>query len=316
MGKLKSILMKSIKTNWQVLLVCIACFLLGAFISEENKIINKDDLHHAQKLIGIDFTQDETDSMMQLVSQHERNYENMRKVKLPNAIPPAYNFNPLPSGKTVDKIQKPFKTSDYSSTVMPANKEELAFYSIGQLAYLIRTKKISSVQLTQFFMQRLKKYAFQLHCVITFTDTLALQQAYKADVEISAGKYRGILHGIPFGIKDMFATKNYPTTFGSPPYQHQLLDEDATVVIKLRAAGAVMLAKLSLGELAMDDVWFGGLTRNPWDTTKGSSGSSAGPACSVSAGLLPFAIGSETWDLLFHPQLFAVLQDCAPHSEE
>jgi Asp-tRNA(Asn)/Glu-tRNA(Gln) amidotransferase A subunit family amidase len=128
-----------------------------------------------------------------------------------------------------------------------------------------------------------------------------MQQAQKEDKEISAGTFRGLLQGIPYGIKDMFATKNFPTTFGTPPYKEQMINEDAAVVKKLRDAGAVMVAKLSLGELAMDDVWFGGLTRNPWDTSKGSSGSSAGPASSVSAGLVPFAIGSETWGSIVSP---------------
>ena len=216
-------------------------------------------------------------------------------------MPPAFNFNPLPAGKIINKVQTPFKTSDYSKTIMPADINQLAYYSIGQLAFLISTKKITSVRLTEFYLGRLKKYATQLHCVITFTDSLAIQQARAADAEIAAGKYRGLLHGIPFGIKDMYATKNYPTTYGSPPYKNQMINEDATVVKKLRNAGAVLIAKLSLGELAMDDVWFGGLTRNPWDTAKGSSGSSAGPASAVSAGLVPFAIGSETLGSIISP---------------
>jgi len=137
--------------------------------------------------------------------------------------------------------------------------------------------------------------------VVTFTDSLAMVQAKQADRELASGKDRGLLHGIPYGIKDMFYTVNYRTTFGSPPFETQLINEDATVVEKLREAGAVLVAKLSLGELAMDDVWFGGKTRNPWDTTKGSSGSSAGPASAVSAGLVPFAIGSETWGSIVSP---------------
>jgi len=263
--------------------------------------IKTDDVEHAQKLMGIDFSRAEIDSMMYLLPDQLMNFENMRKVDLPNSIPPAYNFNPVPVGKTFDKTQKKFTASDYSKTIMPADINELAYYSIGQLAELIRSKKISSVQLTKFFMERLKKYSPELHCVITFTDSLAMLQAENADKEIASGKYRGLLHGIPFGIKDMFATKNYRTTFGTPPYEEQLINEDATVVKKLRDAGAVMLGKLSLGELAMDDRWFGGLTRNPWDTSKGSSGSSAGPASSVSAGLVPFAIGSETWGSIVSP---------------
>lgn len=293
--------MKNPKRIITFILFGITCFALGAFIAEEKFFINGDDVQHAEKLISMNFTQSETDSMLPLLNDQLKNIEMMRNVFLPNSVPPAYNFNPVPLGVTINKIQTPFKTSDYSKTVMPVDMNQLAFYSIGQLAFLIHTKKITSVKLTEFFMQRLKKYSPQLHCVITFTDSLALQQAQQADAELAAGKYRGLLHGIPFGIKDMYATKNYPTTFGAPPYKNQMIDEDATVVKKLRDAGAVMIAKLSLGELAMDDVWFGGMTRNPWDTTKGSSGSSAGPAASVSAGLVPFAIGSETWGSIISP---------------
>lgn len=279
----------------------LCCFLLGAFITDDNFAINVEDVKYAEKLIGIHFTKSEADSMLPLLNEQLINIENMRKFDLPNNIPPAYIFNPIPIGFEIKKEQKPFISSDYSKTVMPADRNQLAYYSIGELAFLLRTKKITSVKLTEFYLQRLKRYSSKLYCVITYTDTLAMQQARKADAEMAAGKYRGMLHGIPFGIKDMYATKNYPTTYGAPPYRDQVINEDATVVKKLQEAGAVLLAKLSLGELAMDDVWFGGMTRNPWDTAKGSSGSSAGPAAAVSAGLLPFAIGSETWGSIISP---------------
>lgn len=279
----------------------ITCFCLGAFITNEKNKIDADDVHHAQKMIGVDFTIPETDSMLSVLNDQEMSYENMRKVPLPNSVPPCFDFNPVPVGVTFDQTRKPFKASDYSKTVLPKDTNDLAFYSIGQLAELLRTRKITSVQLTRFYLHRLKKYSPALHCVITFTDDLAMQQAKEADAEIAAGKYKGLLHGIPFGVKDMYTTKNYPTTFGTTPFKDQLINEDATIVKKLADSGAVLVAKLSLGELAMDDVWFGGLTRNPWDTTKGSSGSSAGPASAVSAGLLPFAIGSETWGSIVSP---------------
>ncbi len=294
-------MMKTNKKMIFLFLACTLCFVLGFFMGERNNKLEKDDILHSGKLIGIDFTGSKIDSMLSLLDDQKLNYENMRKVNLPNNIPLAYNFNPMPVGKIIDKTRKPFAASDYSNAVLPSNMNDLAFYSTGQLAELIRTRKITSVKLTNFFLDRMRKYSPGLHCVVTFTDSLALAQANKADAEISAGRYRGMLHGIPFGIKDMYSTKNYPTTFGSPPYKDQLLNEDATIVKKLQEAGAVLIAKLSLGELAMDDVWFGGLTRNPWDTTKGSSGSSAGPAASVSAGLIPFAIGSETWGSIVSP---------------
>jgi Asp-tRNA(Asn)/Glu-tRNA(Gln) amidotransferase A subunit family amidase len=184
---------------------------------------------------------------------------------------------------------------------LPGDINELAFYSIGELAELIRTKQITSTELTKFFLNRLAKYDPELHCVITLTEERALYQAKLMDEEIAQGKYRGMLHGIPFGAKDLLAAKNYKTTWGAKPYKDQIIDEDATVIKNLEKAGAVLCAKLTLGALAWGDVWFGGMTRNPWDTLKGSSGSSAGSASSVSAGLLPFAIGTETWGSIVSP---------------
>jgi len=157
------------------------------------------------------------------------------------------------------------------------------------------------VELTKLYLDRLKRYSGVLHCTVSLTEELALRQAEKADEEIGEGKYRGPLQGIPFGVKDLLATEGYPTTWGSVPYQGQMFAEDATVVERLEDAGAVLVAKLSMGELAMDDVWFGGLTRNPWDTTKGSSGSSAGSASATAAGLVGFAIGTETWGSIVSP---------------
>ncbi|MCK9423548.1 MAG: amidase [Bacteroidales bacterium] len=293
--------MKKLRRPLIIVLWGIICFISGAFVVIVADKIEVADVHHAQKLIGMEFTQAEADSMLPALNEQLRNYENMRKFDLPNHIPIAYEFNPIPAGVTFEKGIKPFISSDYSGTVMPTDINQLAFYSIGQLSWLIHKKKITSEKLTLFFLNRLKKYAPVLHCVVTYTEADAMIQAKKADEELGQGKDRGILHGIPFGIKDMFYTRNYPTTFGTPPYRNQVTEEDATIVEKLRNAGAVMIAKLSLGELAMDDVWFGGMTRNPWDTTKGSSGSSAGPASAVSAGLIPFAIGSETWGSIISP---------------
>lgn len=292
--------MKSVQNKAIAVFISLCSFVLGFTITKTDSI-DREDVLHAQKIIGIDFTETEIDSMLSILEEQKQNFENMRKVNLPNNIPVSYNFNPVPAGKTFDKSKSNFIVSDYSNTVKPGNMNELSFYSIGQLAELIRKRKITSVQLTEFYIERLKEYSNGLHCVVTFTDSAALRQAKEADEEILAGRYRGMLHGIPYGIKDMFFTKNYRTTFGTPPYKNQMINEDATVVKKLQEAGAILIAKLSLGELAMDDVWFEGKTRNPWDTSKGSSGSSAGPASAVSAGLIPFAIGSETWGSIVSP---------------
>ncbi len=279
--------------------IIFSSFLLSA--QQNEKKIKKEIIPNAEKIIGLEFTDAERDSMVDALNDQLNNYENIRKIHLDNSIPPAILFNPIPVGFKFDQKQKQLKFSDYSYVKMPKNIEDITFYSIGELAQLIKTRKITSTQLTKFYLERLKKYGPKLHSVITLTEERALRQAEKADQEISKGKYRGMLHGIPFGVKDLLNSKGYKTTWGAAPYKDQLNNEDATVIKKLEDAGAVLCAKLSMGELAMDDVWFGGMTRNPWDTTKGSSGSSAGSASSVSAGLLPFAIGTETWGSIVSP---------------
>ena len=184
---------------------------------------------------------------------------------------------------------------------VPKTLEEVAFYSIGQLSELIRTRKVTSQQLTTMYLGRLKKYGPKLECVVTLTEELAMKQAKQADREIAKGRYRGPLHGIPYGAKDLLAVKGYKTTWGSVPFKDQVIDEDATVIKRLEKAGAVLVAKFTMGELAMGDVWFGGRTRNPWNTKQGSSGSSAGPASATAAGLVGFAIGTETLGSIISP---------------
>jgi Asp-tRNA(Asn)/Glu-tRNA(Gln) amidotransferase A subunit family amidase len=197
-------------------------------------------------------------------------------------------------------------------TELPANKNDLAFYSIPQLASLIINRKITSVDLTKFYIDRLKKWGDTLECVITLTEDLALEQARQADQELNEGYYRGPLHGIPYGLKDLFAVKGYKTTWGSTPYKDQVVDEDAFVYQQLKKAGAVLCAKLSLGALAYNNKWFGGETKNPWNLKQGSSGSSAGSAAATVAGLLPFTIGTETLGSIVPvagQQVFAQLSD-------
>jgi Asp-tRNA(Asn)/Glu-tRNA(Gln) amidotransferase A subunit family amidase len=183
----------------------------------------------------------------------------------------------------------------------PADLEELAFWPLRDLAELIRTRKITSAALTEMYIGRLKKYGAKLECVITLTEERAREQARRADEEIARGKYRGLLHGIPYGAKDLLAVKGYKTTWGAAPYRDQTIDEDAVVIKKLDDAGAVLVAKLTLGALAWGDVWYGGTTRNPWNPEQGSSGSSAGPASATAAGLVAFAIGTETWGSIVSP---------------
>lgn len=278
-------------------------FLAGAFtgryfLAEE---ITADDARSAAKIAGLDFTQAEIDSLLPELNDFRKSYIANREEKIPNALSPALVFNPLPPGFFMPQKQEKVVFSDPGKVKMPKNKDDLAFFTVRELAELIRTKQISSVELTRFFIDRLKKYDEKLHCVVTLTEALALEQAKRADAEIAKGQYRGLLHGIPYGAKDLLATKNYKTTWGAMPYKDQMLNYDATVITKLEEAGAVLVAKLTLGALAMGDVWFGGMTRNPWDIETGSSGSSAGSASAVSAGLLPFAIGTETLGSIVSP---------------
>lgn len=297
--------MKVINTKIDTLFVTFLTilFITAAILSaqqKENKI-KKEIISDAEKIIGIEFTDAERDSMQDALDRQLDNYENIHKIHLDNSTPPAILFNPIPVGFKLDQKQRPLEFSNYSYVKMPSKIEDLAYYSIGELAHLIKTKKVTSTQLTQMYLERLKKFGKKLRSVVTLTEERALEQSKKADEEIAKGKYRGMLHGIPYGVKDLLATKTYKTTWGATPYKEQLIDEDASVIKKLEDAGAVLIAKLSMGALAWGDVWFGGMTRNPWDTTKGSSGSSAGSAASVSAGLLPFAIGTETWGSIVSP---------------
>ncbi|MBC5992852.1 amidase [Pontibacter cellulosilyticus] len=285
-----------------VVLIGAGCFISGAFITKvvEDKI-SVGVVREAQKLIGLNFTDAQLDSSLNKLEEFKQNYEVLRKQPLTNDVAPALVFNPIPVGYTFEKTNGKFEAEKASGVKLPKNREELAFYNVPQLAELIRTKQISSEELTKFYLERLKKYGPTLECVTTLTEELALEQARKADKEIKAGKYKGMLHGIPFGVKDLLSTKKYKTTWGATPYKDQVIDEDATVVKRLQDAGGVLVAKLTLGALAMGDVWYGGKTKSPWDIKKGSSGSSAGSAAAVAAGLVPYAIGTETLGSIVSP---------------
>lgn len=246
------------------------------------------------------FTDAETDSLLESFQEYRETYVGLHRQLPPNSLPYPFAFQPGAFGTVIPQGQKPVNWV-LPDQQLPANKAELAFYSIPQLASLLKSRKITSVELTQFFLARLKKWGDTLQSVITLTEDRALEEARAADAEIRAGRWRGPLHGIPYGLKDLFAVKGYKTTWGSTPYKDQVLDEDAYVYTQLKKAGAVLCAKLSLGALAYNNKWFGGETKNPWDLTQGSSGSSAGSAASVVAGLLPFTIGTETLGSIVSP---------------
>jgi Asp-tRNA(Asn)/Glu-tRNA(Gln) amidotransferase A subunit family amidase len=255
----------------------------------------------AEKLMGLGFSEAKINLMLADLKEQAGSFEALHRLAFSNVVPPALLFNPIPVGMKFETQRRKFKLSPAGKVRLPANLDDLAFYSVGELAALIKTRQITSARLTRFYLERLKRYGPKLECVVTLTEDLALQQARRADAEIAAGKYRGPLHGIPYGAKDLLAVKGIRTTWGAASYTNQVFDYDATVIKRLEAAGAVLVAKTTLGELAMGDVWFGGMTRNPWDLKGGSSGSSAGSTAATAAGLIPFGIGSETYGSIVSP---------------
>jgi len=263
--------------------------------------ITVETIASAEEVAGITFDPAERELMLDGLKQQEQRIEALHKVVLPNSVSPAIVFDPLPPGKKiVPEARRPMVRSKVAHRAVPAD-DELAFLPVTELSELVRRKRVTSVQLTQMYLARLKKYDPVLKCVISLTEDRALRQAYAADGEIRAGKYRGPLHGIPWGAKDLLAVRGYKTTWGAGPFKEQVIDTDATVVQRLDAAGAVLVAKLTLGELAQGDIWFGATTKNPWNVDQGSSGSSAGPASATAAGLVGFAIGSETLGSISSP---------------
>src|SRR6202041_2807199 len=235
------------------------------------------------------------------LNEQAKGYDEIYKLHIPNSVAPALLFDPVLPGMTFETVRKPLRMSNAPSVAVPNNIDDLAFVSVRELAELVRTKQVSSLALTEMYLRRLKKYDPTLKFVVTLTEDRALTQAKKADAEIASGKYRGPLHGLPWGAKDLLAAKGYKTTWGAGGFENQTIDEDATVVKRLDDAGAVLTAKLTLGALALGDVWFGGVTRNPWNSSQGSSGSSAGPASATSAGCVAFSIGSETLGSISSP---------------
>jgi len=291
-------------TLTQVLLVTgVVMIVTGATAQTADDTIRIESgwVADAEKIIGLQFTPEERDSLLDDLADNLSSYLSLREVKLDNSVAPALIFTPIPPGAVFDTVQRPVEFGPPPPVQMPADPSELAFYSVRQLSELIRTRQVTSMQLTRLALDRLKKYDSLLHCVISLTEDLAMIQAARADSEIAAGVYRGPLHGIPYGAKDLLTAKGYPTTWGAMPFKDQVIERNATVIEKLEQAGAVLVAKLSLGALAWGDVWFADTTRNPWNLEQGSSGSSAGPASAVAAGLVPFAIGSETWGSIVSP---------------
>ncbi len=268
------------------------------------KKITKEMIESAAAIADVPISEEYKEMMLESLNDHAKGYEEIHKLHIPNSVDPALIFDPVLPGMKFETERKPMKISKAgspASTSAPKNLDDLAFASARELGELVRTKKVSSLALMQMYLGRLKKYDPTLKFVVTLTEERALAQAKKADAEIAAGKYRGPLHGLPWGAKDLLAVKGYRTTWGAGGFESQMIDEDATVVKRLDEAGAVLVAKLTLGALAQGDVWFGGVTRNPWNTNQGSSGSSAGPASATAAGCVAFSIGSETLGSISSP---------------
>ena len=255
----------------------------------------------AMKLSGLEFSEAELKSMVDAANQNLTRYEEMRAIHIPNDVSPPFHFSALVPGMEVNKTKLPFKLSAPPAVKRPANLEEVAFWPVRHLAELVRTKQVTSLELTEMYLARLHRYNAKLNNVVTFLDDYGRAEAKKADAEIAAGKYKGPLHGIPWGAKDIISVKGFKTTWGSPAFKDQSFDYDASVVEMLRDAGAVLIAKLTSGELASGDQWFGGQTKSPWNLSQGSSGSSAGPSSATAAGCVAFGIGTETSGSILSP---------------
>ena len=262
---------------------------------------SKRDVRKAQQLLGLEFDKQYIDTMHQYLVRNLNGYDTLRKYEMPHETFPALLFNPHPRNFQIPNIKDTLVTNRVTNITLPNDLNEIAFYSIPQLAALIQSKQITSVQLTQLYLDRLKKYNPTLQCAITITEELAIKQAQKADREIANGQYRGLLHGIPYGTKDLMSVEGYKTTWGAMPYKNQKIEHTATVIKKLDDAGAVLVAKLVSGALARGDVWFGGKTKTPWDLKQGASGSSAGSGSATSAGLVGFSLGTETLGSITSP---------------
>jgi Asp-tRNA(Asn)/Glu-tRNA(Gln) amidotransferase A subunit family amidase len=267
----------------------------------DDEKITTADIAAAEKLMGIEYTPDEREFMVDNLDGQIKAAQAQREVIFPNSLPPATTFDPRLPGKVTPTEQKPIIRSGNDPGPLPQAAEDIAFAPVTALSEWLRTGRITSRRLTEIYLERLKTFAPKLKCVVTLTEDLALQQADAADEKLRAGTYLGPLHGLPYGLKDLFDTKGIATTWGAAPFKNRVAERDARIVEMLRDAGAVLLAKTTLGALAYGDIWFDGTTRNPWNLNEGASGSSAGSASASAAGLVGFSIGTETLGSITSP---------------
>lgn len=283
------------------LYLSILFFSLAACNTYKHPSFSKRDVQKAQKVLGVNFSKNAIDTMYRYLGRNQTGYDSSRVYVIDNEIFPALFFDPHPNGFVIPKELSLNGWAIPIDVKLPTNKEEIAFYSILQQAALLKTQQITAVELTEIYLTRIKKYDATLLSVTTITEERALAQAKKADAEIAAGNYRGVLHGIPYGTKDLMAVEGYNTTWGATPYKNQRFNYTASVIERLDEAGAILIAKLTSGALARGDVWYGGKTKNPWDLTQGASGSSAGPGAATAAGLVAFSLGTETLGSIVSP---------------
>jgi len=272
-------------------------------MADQKQKVTRDMIDSAAVIADVHIPDEDKEMMLEGLNSYAESFDAIYALHIKNDVAPAVIFDPVLPGMKFETDRRPIKISSAPNVAgaAPKNLENIAFYSVRQLAELVRTKKVSSSALTEMYIARLKRYDPVLLFVITLTEDRARAQAKEADQEIAAGRYRGPLHGLPWGAKDLLAVKGYRTTWGAGGFEDQKIDEDATVVKRLDEAGAVLIAKLTLGALAQGDKWFGGMTRNPWNPRQGSSGSSAGSASATAAGCVAFAIGSETLGSISSP---------------
>jgi Asp-tRNA(Asn)/Glu-tRNA(Gln) amidotransferase A subunit family amidase len=283
--------------NYTVLFILVLSFYTNIHYAQENKYPTQS----IEPFYGLNYTSAERDSLLNNLKDYHKAFEALHQFKLNNSVSMSLIFDPLPIGFQIETVQKQIDWGLPKKIIIPTNKEELAFYPVYKLAVLLKSKKITSTELTKIYLNRIKKYADTLQCIITVLEDQALQQAKLADEEIAKGKYRGPLHGIPYGVKDLLAVKGTKTTWGAAPYKDQTIEQTATVITKLTDAGAVLICKFTMGALAMGDIWYGGMTKNPWNLNQGSSGSSAGSSSGTVAGLVAFSIGTETLGSIVSP---------------
>jgi Asp-tRNA(Asn)/Glu-tRNA(Gln) amidotransferase A subunit family amidase len=272
-----------------------------ALAAEKNAPITAEMIDSAAAIADVHIADDQKAMLLDVLTNDVAGYEAIHALHMPNSVAPALVFDPVPAGMTIPTAVKPLRLGRAPRVRRPAKLEDVAFWSVRELGELVRTRQVTPTELTKMYLARLKRYDPQLKFTIALTEERALKQAAHADREIAAGRYRGPLHGLPWGAKDLLAVKGYRTTWGAGGFETQMIDEDATVVQRLDAAGAILVAKLTLGALAQGDKWFGGQTRNPWNPKQGSSGSSAGPASATAAGCVAFSIGSETLGSISSP---------------